>query len=71
LTVVYFKFFKWLSVGVGYRQMLTTDDIIRKNLNGPIYIIKIKIFLSDVFKIAKEKKKKIKKAKIKKMKKEI
>lgn len=52
----YYKFFTWLGIGggVGYRNILTKEKIIKKTFNAPVYIVKIRIFFGPIFKKAKE-----------------
>ena len=49
----YYKFFTWLGIGggLGYRQMLTKHQIIKREFNAPIYIVKIKIFLKPMLQL--------------------
>ena len=48
-----YRLLRWLGLGagVGYRQMLTSDAILRKNFNGPLYIVKVKIYFHEVYKM--------------------
>jgi hypothetical protein len=59
--VAEYKLLRWLGfgAGIGYRQMLTSDDILRKNFNGPIYLFKMKIYFHEIYNmIFKERRKK-------------
>jgi hypothetical protein len=59
--VAEYKLLRWLGfgAGIGYRQMLTPDDILRKNFNGPIYLFKVKIYFHEIYNmIFKERKRK-------------
>jgi hypothetical protein len=56
-----YRLFRWLGFGsgVGLRLMLTDDEIIKRNLNAPIYVFKIRISWGELYKMAfKEKRKK-------------
>jgi hypothetical protein len=56
-----YRLFRWLGFGsgVGLRVMLTNDEIIKRNLNAPIYVFKIRIGWGELYKMTfKEKRKK-------------
>ncbi|MFN7013285.1 MAG: hypothetical protein ACK4ON_03335 [Bacteroidia bacterium] len=46
-----FKIFQWigLGAGVGYRLILVGNRQINENLNSPIYVLRIKVFLGDLY----------------------
>ncbi len=48
----HYKVFYWLGVGVGggYREIITKDKFVQRQLNGPFYAIKIKLFLGGLYK---------------------
>ena len=52
----YYKFFTWLGIGggVGYRNILTKQKLIRKTFNAPVYIVKIRIFPGPIIAMLKE-----------------
>lgn len=51
----YYKFFPGfgLGAGLGYQIMLVNNPAITENFNTPIYSFKIKIFLGDLYKLAR------------------
>lgn len=46
-----FKIFPWIGIGagVGYRLILIGNRQINKNFNSPVYILRIKVFLGDIY----------------------
>lgn len=46
-----FKIFPWigLGAGVGYRLILVGNRQINENLNSPIYVFRVKVFLGDLY----------------------
>lgn len=50
-VVGHYKFFPWvgLGAGIGYRAMITSNQDVKDAFNAPIYIIKLKIFLGDLY----------------------
>ncbi len=50
-----YKLFSWIGIGMeaGYRLMLINNKAIDENFNSIIYVLKIKLFLSDLCKICK------------------
>jgi hypothetical protein len=54
-----YKLFRWIGFGsgVGLRAMITEDEVIKKSLNSPIYVFKVRILFGELYKMAfKEKK---------------
>lgn len=51
-----FKIFPWigLGAGVGYRLILVGNRQINENLNSPIYILRVKVFLGDLYRGIKD-----------------
>ncbi len=47
----HYKVMPWIGVGagVGYRLMLSGDNNVRRALNAPLFIIKVKLFLGDTY----------------------
>lgn len=47
-----YKIVKWIGIGagLGYQLMLKDNPHIDENFNTPIYVIKIKIFIGDIYK---------------------
>jgi hypothetical protein len=47
-----YKIFPWIGIGagVGYRLILVGNRQINKNLNSPIYIFRVMVFLGDLYK---------------------
>lgn len=47
-----YKIIKWLGIGagLGYQLMLKDNPHINENFNTPIYVIKLKIFIGDIYK---------------------
>ncbi len=54
-----YKIFKWVGIGagLGYQLMLKDNPHIDENFNTPIYVIKLKIFIGDIYKSIFPKKK--------------
>ncbi|HEX8548265.1 MAG TPA: hypothetical protein VF691_14985 [Cytophagaceae bacterium] len=48
---VEYKFLKWAGVGagVGYRTVFSDEKFIKRNFDAPIYIIKIKVFIGELY----------------------
>ena len=48
----HYKILKWFGVGagIGYQLMLKDNPAIKENFNTPVYSIKLKIFLGDIYK---------------------
>lgn len=46
-----FKIFPWigLGAGIGYRLILVGNRQINENFNSPVYLLKIKVFLGDLY----------------------
>jgi hypothetical protein len=55
-----YKIIKWIGIGagMGYQLMLKDNPAIKENFNTPIYSIKIKIFLGDIYRSVFPKRKK-------------
>ncbi|MFL5728629.1 MAG: hypothetical protein ACJ75J_03985 [Cytophagaceae bacterium] len=49
--VAEYRLVRWLGfgAGIGYRQMLSSDPVLKKNFNGPIYIVKAKIYFHEIY----------------------
>lgn len=47
-----YKLFSWLGIGMGagYRLMLIDNKAIDENFNSIIYVLKVKLFLSEIYK---------------------
>lgn len=47
-----YRFWRYLGVGagVGYRLMLVNNKDIEGNFNSPIYVLKLKVYLGDIYK---------------------
>lgn len=47
-----YKIIKWLGIGagLGYQLMLKDNPHIDENFNTPVYVIKIKVFVGDIYK---------------------
>lgn len=58
-STVEYKFLKWagLAGGVGYRAVYSDEKFINDNFNAPIYIVKIKIFIGELYRGLRSKKK--------------
>lgn len=55
-----YKIIKWVGIGagLGYQLMLKDNPAIKENFNTPIYSLKIKIFLGDIYRSVFPKRKK-------------
>lgn len=51
----HFRIFRWVGVGAGagYRQMLFINDKLEDDLSGVIFFGRVKLFLSDLYKITR------------------
>jgi hypothetical protein len=49
--VGHYKILKWIGIGsgLGFQLMLKDNPAIMENFNTPVYSIKIKIFLGDIY----------------------
>lgn len=58
-VVGHYKVFSWIGIGagLGYRQMLHADDRMNKNFDNFTYILKVKLFPADLFRVLKGEKK--------------
>jgi len=56
----HYKVVKWIGIGagLGYQFMLKDNPAIKENFNTPIYIIKLKLFLGDIYRSVFPKKEK-------------
>jgi hypothetical protein len=56
LMTTQYKIFPWIGVGtgVGYRLILVGNKQINKNLNSPIYTLRLMVFLGDLYKDLKK-----------------
>lgn len=47
----HYKIFPWIGIGagIGYQLMLVGNPYIPENFNSPIYVLKLKIFLGDIY----------------------
>ncbi len=54
-----YKIIKWVGVGagIGYQLMLKDNPAIKENFNTPIYVIKLKVFLGEIYRSVFPKKK--------------
>ena len=52
----HYKIIPWLGVGLGsgYRFMYSGNSNTSRNFNSPIYVLKIKVFLGDIYKSVDE-----------------
>lgn len=55
-----YKIIKWVGIGAGfgYQLMLKDNPAIKENFNTPIYVVKLKIFMGDIYRSIFPKKKK-------------
>ncbi len=46
-----YKVFRWVGIGagVGFRKMLVDNPAIQRNFNSPLYNIRLKIFLGEIY----------------------
>ena len=56
-AVAQFKVFRWAGVGagVGWRQPVFIPGTVQKELNGPVFYARVKLFLGDLVKVVKGK----------------
>lgn len=56
----HYRVFRWIGIGAGfgYRYMLNDEAIIKESFDAPIYIIKIKLFVGDIYNMLFTEKKK-------------
>jgi hypothetical protein len=54
----HYQFNPWVGVGagIGYRHMLDESEKETRDLNSPIYQVKLKIFLSEVYRSVRDRK---------------
>ncbi len=47
----HYKVFQWIGIGsgVGYRFAFNKEQVVRKSLSSPVYMIKVKVFLGYVY----------------------
>lgn len=47
----HYKIWYWVGIGagIGYRRMLNPDQLLKDNYDAPIYILKMKFFVSDIY----------------------
>jgi hypothetical protein len=50
--VATYRILRWvgLSAGLGFRQMLVSNPSVDESFNSPVYVIKIRIFLGEIYK---------------------
>jgi len=58
-STVEYKFLRWagLGAGLGYRTVFSEEKFITDNFNAPIYIIKVKIFIGELYRGIRKKRK--------------
>ncbi len=46
-----YKVFRWIGIGagIGFRKMLVENPAIQRNFNSPLYNIRLKIFLGEIY----------------------
>ena len=51
------RVFRWggLGFGAGWRQPLLTPGAVQRELNGPVFHLRAKLFLSDLYKVVRDK----------------
>ncbi|MCW5918764.1 MAG: hypothetical protein KIS71_03175, partial [Bacteroidetes bacterium] len=47
----HYKLIRWVGIGfgVGYRVMLKNNKQLKDNLSSPIYILRLKIFVDEIY----------------------
>ncbi len=48
----HYKFIKWVGVGFGfgYRIMLKNNEAVDQKISGPLYVLRLKLFLNEIYK---------------------
>ena len=52
-VAAHLRIFRWGGVGAGWRQPVFVLTAVQKELNGPVFYLRAKIFLGDFIKVVK------------------